>query len=61
MFLQQFLHRRHVQHLIGDDPLQLGVLDLKLLEALGLTRFKAAVRRGARTSGALRRSLLRHA
>lgn len=43
IFLQQFLHRRHIQHLIGDDPLQLGVLDLKLLEALGLSRFEPAM------------------
>jgi hypothetical protein len=26
MFLQQLFHRRHVQHLIGDDPFELGVL-----------------------------------
>ena len=34
MFLQKFLHRRHVQHLIGDDPLQLGVLGLQRREGV---------------------------
>ena len=34
MFLQQLLHRRHVQHLIGDDPLEFGVLSLQLPEPL---------------------------
>src|SRR6056297_2394345 len=43
VFCQQFLHRRHVQHLIRHDPLELGILDLQLPQPLGLGCIHATV------------------
>lgn len=36
MFLQQILHRRHIQHLVCNDPLQLGVLGFQRPQTVGI-------------------------
>lgn len=43
MFLQQFLHGRHVEHLLGDDALELRILRLERLQPPGVTRLHATV------------------
>ena len=35
-FLEKFSHRSHVQHLLGQELLQLGILVLERLQPLGL-------------------------
>lgn len=43
MFLQQILHCGHVQHLLRDDPLQLGILGFQGSKTLRIASFHTAV------------------
>lgn len=43
VFSQNLLERRHIHHLLSQQLLQLGILNLKCLQSLGLRHFHAAI------------------